>query len=90
MPSVQQSLSHFGRKMLFRLLFGSLVVSFIPLPEKYYLGNRGEPFFAPIAPLLLLLASGLVCISWWVLVVLMWPLGKFGRLVFGRSVFTIK
>ena len=44
--------------------------------------------FAPIAPLLLLIASGLVFVSWWVLAILMWPLGKLGILFLGRFVVT--
>lgn len=83
MPCVQDSLSRFNRGALRKLLLAASVVSLLPLPENYYLGTKGEPLFSPIAPLLLLIASGLVCVSWWVLVILMWPVRKLGMLVFG-------
>ncbi|KAJ7129279.1 PGAP1-like protein-domain-containing protein [Mycena epipterygia] len=83
-PTVQQSLAMFTGKPLRRLLLCSAVLSVVPLPEKFYLGNRGEPLFSAIAPLLLLISSGFVCVSWWVLQSLIWPLGKLGRGGFRR------
>jgi glycosylphosphatidylinositol deacylase len=83
-PTVQEALSFYGRKTLRKLLLISIILSVIPLPAEYYLGNGGDMIFIPIAPLLLLVASGLVCISWWILVILMWPIGRLGRSVFGR------
>ncbi|KAF9464808.1 GPI-inositol-deacylase [Collybia nuda] len=83
-PTVQDSLNLYGRKTIRKLLLFSLICSVLPLPAAYYLGNSGEILFAPIAPLLLLVASGLVCISWWFLVILMWPIGSLGRSIFGR------
>jgi hypothetical protein len=80
MPTVHQSISRFSLKTLPKLLVGSFVVSYVPLPESYYLGNGGDCLFALAAPVLMLLATGLVFIIWWVLLVLMWPLGKFGAL----------
>lgn len=61
-------------------------ISFIPLPVDYFVGNGGEMLFAPVAPVLLLIASGLVIVSWWALIILMWPLGKVRMLFFKRSV----
>lgn len=86
MPTVHQSLSTYSSKPLRKLMLASFLISFLPLPVEYYLGNEGDILFAPIAPLLLFIASGLVFVSWWVLVVLMWPLGKVGILLVGRSV----
>lgn len=86
MPTIEQSLSRFGRQKLPKLLLGSFLVSFVPLYGDLYLGNRGEPLLSLIAPLILLVATGLVFVSWWALVVLMWPLGKIARMVFGRFV----
>ena len=86
MPATYQSLSTYSCKTLKKLMLVSFLVSFLPLPAGYYLGNEGEMMFAPIAPLLLLIASGLVFVSWWVLVILMWPLGKLGILFLGRFV----
>jgi GPI inositol-deacylase len=83
---MQQSLANLGTETLPKLLVFSFIISFVPLPENYYLGNRGEPMFAPLAPFLLLLATGIVCLSWWVLQVLMWPIRKFGPSAFGRCV----
>ena len=64
----------------------SLLLSFVPLPEIYYLGNVGNPFFAVIAPILLLITSGLVLLSWWILVIVMWITGKLGNAIFTRCV----
>ncbi|KAJ7126419.1 PGAP1-like protein-domain-containing protein [Mycena crocata] len=80
MPTVEQSLAAFMGRPLRRMLLGSIFLSALPLPENYYLGNRGEPLFALIAPLLLLISSGFVCVSWWILRAFSWPLGKLGRL----------
>ncbi|KAH0587945.1 hypothetical protein H2248_006694 [Termitomyces sp. 'cryptogamus'] len=85
MPSVGDSLSHYGRHTLTRLLFVSLVVALLPLPTCVYLGTGGDLYFAVIAPLVLLIASGLVCVIWGLLVVLMWPIGTISSLIFGRS-----
>lgn len=86
-PTVDESFAFYCSKVLRKLLLSSLVISLLPLPAEYYLGNSGEVTFAPIAPLLLLVASGLVYISWWFLVLLMWPIGKLGKQVFGRWVY---
>ncbi|KAJ7693919.1 GPI-inositol-deacylase [Mycena rosella] len=82
MPTVAQSLSTFAGTPLWRLVLCSIVLSAVPLPENWYLGNGGEPLFSAIAPLMLLISSGFVCLSWWVLQICMWPLGKLGRLGF--------
>ncbi|KAJ7724850.1 PGAP1-like protein-domain-containing protein [Mycena metata] len=84
LPSVEESLALFTGKPLRRLLFFSVLLSAVPLPERFYLGNRGEWLFCAIAPLLLLVATGFVCVSWWVLQALIWPLGKIGRVGFRR------
>lgn len=86
MPSVEQSLSDFCYRTLPKALLGSFLASFLPLSDKYLLGNRGDPFFAAISPILLLVACGLVCVIWWVLVLVMWPIGKLGSYIFGRYV----
>lgn len=74
MPSVGASLAVFVRARLPILLPVLLFVSFFPLPVDMWLGNRGEWLLAPIAPLLLLTVSGLVAVSWVVVLTLMWPL----------------
>ncbi|KAJ7498547.1 PGAP1-like protein-domain-containing protein [Mycena latifolia] len=84
MPTVAQSLSIFAGKPLWRLLLCSILLSIAPLPEIFYLGNRGEPLFSAIAPLMLLISVGFVCVSWWLLQIFVWPLGKLGRLGFRR------
>ena len=80
MPGVAASLEAFARVRVRWLLGAALVFSFVPLPEGWYLGNAGEPVFAPLAPVLLLLSTGLVGMSWYALRALMWPLGKLRRL----------
>ncbi|KAJ7591454.1 PGAP1-like protein-domain-containing protein [Mycena floridula] len=74
MPSVHESLTVFGHRRIPRLLLGSFFVSFLPLSEKYLLGNSGNPYFAVISPLLLLIAFGLVCVSWWILIIALWSI----------------
>ncbi|KAK7049752.1 GPI inositol deacylase [Paramarasmius palmivorus] len=75
-PTVHQSLQLFCLGTLPKLVLGSFVMSWIPLPPGYYLGNSGEAILSPIAPLMLSVAAGLVCVSWALLNVCMWPLGK--------------
>lgn len=79
--SVPSSLGHFIGAHIRKLVMACFVVSLVPLPESYYLGTRGEPLFAPISVLLIALAGGLVYVSWWLLVALMWPIGKIARLL---------
>ncbi|KAG1753485.1 PGAP1-like protein-domain-containing protein [Suillus lakei] len=81
MPSVQQSLVTFICRPMPKLLAASFVVSLLPLSPDYYLGTRGEPFFGFLAPVLLVVATGLVCVSWWFILLLMWPLRLLTRLL---------
>lgn len=85
MPSVSESLSIFTRETLPRLLGATLVLSLLPLPKDYVLGNGGEVIFALLSPLVLLIATGLVAVSWWVLCVVMWPIRKAGRFLSRRK-----
>lgn len=62
------------------------MLSVLPLPETLYLGNKGTLFLTPIAPLLLFIASGIVCVSWWVLCILLTITGETSVFIFGRSV----
>lgn len=77
-PNVSQSLTDYGGSMLRLLLLPSFLFSFLPLPESLYLGNKGEAAFSPLAPLVLVIASGLVCVSWWILSFLVFVVSKFG------------
>lgn len=76
MPSVQQSLVTFIRGPMLKFLVASFVVALLPLGPKYYLGTRGEPFFGLLAPVLLVVATGLVSVSWWLILLLIWLLGR--------------
>lgn len=80
MRSVGASLAAFARSRLPMMLSASFIVSLIPLPTNMWLGNTGEWILATIAPLLLLTVTGLVTVSWLVLLALMWPL----RMLFRR------
>ena len=86
MPSVQESFAYYCRFLFRYFLPASLLFSVIPLSEALYLGNNGNVLFAPIAPLILLIASGLVCVSWWILAGLLSMTGQASRFLFGRSV----
>ena len=85
-PTVGQSLSRYSHIMLRCLLPLSLACSVIPLPETLYLGNSGTPFFAPIAPLVLFVSSGFVCLLWGVLIALLAIVGKASLMLHGRLV----
>lgn len=86
MPSVQESLVHYCGFLFPYFVPASLLFSVIPLSEALYLGNNGNILFAPIAPLILLFASGLVCVSWWILDGLLSIIGRESSFLFGRSV----
>jgi len=61
-----------------------VIFSVIPILEWAFTGNRGVIFFVPIAPLVLLTTSGLVCVVWWILLLLLKITGKLNNLVFRR------
>ena len=86
MPTVGQSLELYGHYLFRYLLPCSLVLAFIPLPPSLYVGNRGTPSLVAIAPLILLVASGLVCVLWWILSILLMITGKASSFFSGRCV----
>ena len=65
MCSVSESLDTFTRSTLPRLVGAAVFISFLPLPRDYVLGSAGEAIFA-LHALVLLIATGLVSVSWWV------------------------
>jgi GPI inositol-deacylase len=79
MPSVSETLSLFIRGTLPRLLGVSFILSLLPLPHDYVLGNGGEVVFALLTPLILLLTTGLVVVSWWAISIIMIPIQILGR-----------
>jgi GPI inositol-deacylase len=81
MPSVQQSLVTFICGPMLKLLATTFFVALLPLGPSYYLGTRGEPVFGILAPILLVIATGLVSASWWLILLIMWPLRFLGRLL---------
>ena len=85
MPTVGQSLDIYGGYMLRYLIPASVIFSVIPILEWAFTGNRGIAFFIPIAPLILLTASGLVCVVWWILLLLLKITGKLNNFVSSRS-----
>jgi pimeloyl-ACP methyl ester carboxylesterase len=85
MPSVSQSLVAFTYRLLPKLLVASFVVALLPLSPDYYLGTRGELFLGFLAPVLLVVTTGLVCVSWWLILLLMWPLRFLARLLPPKS-----
>ncbi|KAF9006681.1 PGAP1-like protein-domain-containing protein [Cyathus striatus] len=81
MPPLAKSITYYGRIMIYYLLPLSFIVSIIPIRESYYLGHEGQPMFALIGPLLLITASGLVCITWGLLSTLIWFIAEFNKLL---------
>jgi glycosylphosphatidylinositol deacylase len=86
MPSIEQSLRNYTHFMFRYLLPGSLAFSILPLPRSLYMGNGSVFLLAPITPLILLTASGLVCVVWWILLLLLAVIGTSSTFIFGRSV----
>ena len=86
MPTVGQSLELYGHYFFRYLHPCSLVLAFVPLPPSLYVGNRGAPSLVAIAPLILLVASGLVCVLWWILSILLMITGKASSFFSGRCV----
>ncbi|KAI0751124.1 PGAP1-domain-containing protein [Daedaleopsis nitida] len=82
-PDTKSSLDHFARRRLPWLSIASYFVSLLPLRPGLWLGNEGNPYYGPLAMILLPVAFGLVCVMWWLLVILLWPiqrvLGFLGR-----------
>ena len=79
MPSVSETISLFTRETLPRFLGFAIVISLLPLPRDYVLGNEGEVVFALLTPLILLLSTGLVVVSWWTIRIIMLPIRVLGR-----------
>ena len=73
MPTVEQALTTYTRKYFPRLCAVLFLLSFIPLPEGLLSGNRGEPMLSLIPPIFLLISSGLVVMSYFLLSALIWP-----------------
>ncbi|OCH95908.1 PGAP1-domain-containing protein [Obba rivulosa] len=74
-PSVHASLQRFVSHILPRLVPILFALSVIPLPVGFYVGNGGALLLSPVAPLLVLVASGLVVLSWGVLALSIWLAG---------------
>ena len=86
MPTVEYSLATFIRMLLRYFLPASFVLAFIPLPPSLYVGNRGTSFLTPIAPVILFIASGLVCVIWGILVLLLIICGNISSFLLGGYV----
>ncbi|KAI9574304.1 PGAP1-like protein-domain-containing protein [Boletus coccyginus] len=79
--SVGESLGVFVRHRMPTLMAVTGLVALLPLGPNYYLGIGDESGMlrAVLAALLVGVAVGMVCISWWLLAALMWPLRLLGR-----------
>ena len=84
-PSVSESLGRYTSQTLVPLSGILLFASFLPLDSSFLLGNSGEPILAPLAPLVLFIASGCVAVSWYLLRGTMWVVFRVVSL-FGRFV----
>ncbi|CAL1700352.1 unnamed protein product [Somion occarium] len=85
-PSVEATLYRFVKKRLAWFIIAAILISLIPLPVGVWFGNAGEPMFVLIAPFLMAIVTGLVCVSWWILMISMWAWRAFARILpFGRS-----
>ena len=80
MPSPFQSFLVLVR-LLPKLMVLFTVVSILPFPSAFWLGNVGEPIFVLLAPFSLFLSCGLVFLSWIILLIVLIPYGKMASLV---------
>ncbi|KAI5993604.1 PGAP1-like protein-domain-containing protein [Pisolithus albus] len=80
---VSESLETFVRRVMPQLMAVAALMALLPLSHKWYLGLSGELGLPAsfLAVFLVGLATGLVCLSWWVLRLLIWPLGFVGMRV---------
>ncbi|KAF5321343.1 hypothetical protein D9619_000541 [Psilocybe cf. subviscida] len=76
MPSVDESLAKYNSMVFHYLAPASLLLAVVPLPESLYLGNNGTLFLAPIAPVILTISSGLVNITWALLLLFQKAIGR--------------
>jgi hypothetical protein len=67
LPPLSQAIPTFIKSLLPRLILISFLVAVLPLPTSAYLGLSGEPLFAFLAPILVLLSTGLVITTFWLL-----------------------
>ncbi|KAH6914791.1 GPI inositol-deacylase [Coprinopsis sp. MPI-PUGE-AT-0042] len=77
---VKLALERFTTKLLPRLMGVTLLLSFVPFSKTRYLGTGGEPWFSAIAPLILVISTGLVILMWWILSGLLAALRKLASL----------
>ena len=81
------ALNRYTSMLLRRYLGLSVLLSAIPLPRSYYLGNSGALSFSLIAPFVLTISSGLVVAVWWVLQLLLLMVGGLSRIVLRKCVY---
>ncbi|KAL4247022.1 GPI inositol-deacylase [Abortiporus biennis] len=79
LPPLSVSLSSFVTGWLSQSLMAVWVFSLLPLKPHVWLGNTGAFAFSFIAPMVLLIATGLVVVLWWILQVLMMPIRIFHK-----------
>ncbi|KAF8437202.1 PGAP1-like protein-domain-containing protein [Boletus edulis BED1] len=78
---VHESLDMFVRHRMAALMAVAGSITLLPLGPNYYLGIGDElgVLRAVLAALLVGVATGMVCVTWWLLVAFMWPLRLLGR-----------
>ena len=67
LPDPTEALTWFTIKILPRLMPSLLLLSLLPLPPQFLLGNVGNPLLALLAPACVVLATGIAWILWGVL-----------------------
>lgn len=87
-PAVIEALRIFCRTRLAYLTGASFTLSLLPLPPEYLLGNRGNAYLAFLSPLTMLVACGLVSLTWYILAILMYIVGSIGSCFSSRYAFS--
>lgn len=72
LPPVGASLGNMINSQLPWIGVATFLVSFLPIPPSTWLGNSGEPLFSLLAPFIILIDAGLVCVSWVILKICLW------------------
>ena len=89
LPTLDQALTTFIKSTLPRLVLISFLAAVAPLPTSAYLGLSGEPLFSFLAPTLVLLSTGLVVITSWLLSLLTYlaaaVTSAVGRVIWGKE-----
>lgn len=83
---VPLALERFTTRLLPRLIVATFLLSFVPFSKTRYIGTGGEPWLSVIAPVILIISTGLVILMWWILAIIVAGLKAVASRLPARSV----